>query len=288
MYTVEVTLKVYDSKTGTCHSCLTINSFDTRTSLADLVSMNLPLSNDPLLLFLRDPFTNKSAVDVFDPAATVHATLNKEHPPFEFHFVFIPCPDQITYCQTDRWNVPRPVVVRLFNSHVVELNYEIIYFFPNDTIADLVARSRTAFSLDANLRYRVLDIDTQDCEILAVYGEDDRVTPLSSLLVWGASNIFANSVRIEPDDDEKNTVFCSHRDRRARVGFGDPFILDLPFPENQEELRNEIARKLNLSTETVETLRLFVEDEDRLIIEHHFNHEGAREKTRERPLVIKG
>lgn len=263
-------------------SCITLKKLDSRLPLDHLLSfLPIPEQKSRFMLFHRNPFKSRAEQDLFDPTFTIEKTLNRTS--FEYHSVFIPLPDGPP---VDRWNKPHPLLVRIFTNNVIEINSDIIYMFPSDTVADLVEKAKTVFSLNPDAKYRLLDVDIVNCEISACFAEDDTKTPLSTLLFWGASNIFVNSVRIEPDESSDSKIFCSHLDRSSRSRFGHPFILDIP-EDDETDRESQIAQKLNVANSLVKTWRLIIEPDDNVVISHPCNPFNTEGTPRERALVIK-
>ena len=264
-----------------------LKNIDCRKPASELLNHIPSAPSSRLMLFHHNPFTSIATRNIYDADVEIDNILNNR---LELHCVFIPLPPAVLQGPTCRWETTRPVVVRLFDDHVVEQNSDFFYLSPGTTIHDLVIQARIAFSLDPNVRYRVLDIDIVNCEISAVFSQDDNTTPLSALLFWGASNIFINSVRIEPDHQSdppaREQILCSHLDRSTRSRFGHPFILDgNDDPSTDEE--SQIANKLNIPAAFVRSWRIIVQTQGTLVISHSSNPFNTDLTPRERPLVIK-
>ena len=239
------------------------------------------------LFFREDPLL----VDVpaCDPEIRILDALNSET--YSMHCVFIPRPPEMAG-SIARWDQPRPLMVRLFNENVSEVDCDVVYISSGETIGDLIAMAKDLFGLPSDgKRYRLLEVDVYDCEISKVYLEDEKAL-VSTLLTWGASNIFMHSVRLEADDSKAFSLKLKsfHLNWRNRTPFGHPILLCFDDPgdmDNQESLEGHLSHKLHVPIETVRAWSLSVIDGS-LVIKHAVNPFIQQSSpTREKALFIK-
>ena len=242
-----------------------------------------------LTVFKSDPFA--SDVKAGDNLASGDRAVGDTLPGCsKYHCVVIPKAPSAAPGES-RWRQPHPVCVRLFSDGVIETMSRVVYCYPDETIAELMGRVRGELQLPVSKRYRLIDIDPVECEILSVYSQDETV-PVSALLSWSTRNIFSNSIRIEEvsEGPGENIVRCSHFDRGTRTAFGHPFLVVVPsLPDETPEvaLRDAVMHKLEVPPSRIRGWRL-VEEHGKVMIVHSQNPASAQTSPQDRPLFIKG
>lgn len=196
----------------------------------------------------------------------------------------------------DEWMESKPICVRFFSEKVVEEKCVVLHVTPVMTVSDIVRYCKECFG--SHVPCRMLEIDVHDCEIITEHIEGDQ-SVATTLMCWGARNILASSLRIEPlestEMEDVTPIRCHHFDRTSRRRFGHPFLIFLPSNVEQEKreavLRDLVAQKLDIPPNIVRGWKLaewMREGFISLEISHSSNPWTTKGTPRERGLVIKG
>jgi hypothetical protein len=244
-----------------------------------------------LLVFVRDPFLNdvQAGENLNQPEWKIIDVIDAKRS-LVFHLVAIP--RAISDIRSEKF---QPICVRFFSPTVCELRCCIVYMHASDTVGDLIKVAARELNIDKDIRLRIVDVENHTCEILSIH-LDDSVAPVSTLLCWGARNIFLNCARIEQvSNPDFCHILCHHYDRSMHKTFGHPFVLEVRHyvPEGEREvvLRQHVSEKLNVPLNTVRAWRLRESQKHGMnVIEiiHPYNpwtHVGT---PQEKALFIKG
>ena len=240
---------------------ISLPSFDRRRPMTDLAG--LVADEASVHMFADDPFDSevRAGPNVGLPELAIESAIDLHGNSGTIHCAVIANQDKFTAGT-------RPILVRAFNEHVIETGCCIVHCSPEHSVSDLIASAMRKLSLPLHVPHRLVEVDSDECEIVSVFGSDSQV-PVGTLLSWGANNVFLNPVRIEPVDvNDQQLTRCFHLDRSTRSPFGHPFLLNaLPDQLTEDELRTEVASKLDVPLTLVRSWRLTVLD-GKLMITH--------------------